>query len=145
MQAIAVRHWRNPGVRNAGNISTVLREYLFAEYCPAEKEIHRRLTVGDINRALDSLVQAASEGYFPEETEENSLRRREKQAASLRPIISRGTAEELYWVSREIMKDMKIGLGEKYFFDKWHPDALERYNATMNLQAVFNEMVDPSQ
>ena len=53
-------------------------------------------------------------------------------------------AEELMWVIRIILRQMKVGATEKTFFHIWHPDAEGLYNVSSNLRRVCWELHDPS-
>lgn len=52
-------------------------------------------------------------------------------------------AEELMWLIRIILKQMKVGATEKTFFDAWHPDADTMFNVSSSLRRVCWELYDP--
>lgn len=41
---------------------------------------------------------------------------------------------------RIILKDLKIGIGHETILKAYHPDAMELFNATSDLKAVFDEL-----
>jgi DNA ligase-4 len=51
-------------------------------------------------------------------------------------------AEELKWLVRIILKQMKVGATEKTFFDAWHPDADALFNVSSSLRRVCWELFD---
>jgi DNA ligase-4 len=51
-------------------------------------------------------------------------------------------AEELKWLIRIILKQMKVGATEKTFFDAWHPDADALFNVSSSLRRVCWELFD---
>jgi DNA ligase-4 len=52
-------------------------------------------------------------------------------------------AEELMWLIRMILRQMKVGASEKTFFDVWHSDAENLFNISSNLRRVCWELWDP--
>lgn len=60
----------------------------------------------------------------------------------MRDLIRKCTAEELKWLVRIILKDLKIGLSHERVLPIYHVDALEYYNATSSLREVCKEFVD---
>lgn len=53
-------------------------------------------------------------------------------------------AEELMWLIRIILRQMKIGATEKTIFHMFHPDAELLYNISSNLRRVCWELSDPA-
>lgn len=41
---------------------------------------------------------------------------------------------------QDSLKDLKIGIGYETILKSYHPDALELFNATSDLRAVFEEL-----
>ncbi len=58
----------------------------------------------------------------------------------MRELIIKSTGEELKWISRIILKDLKIGLSHERVLNIFHPDGLEYYNSTSSLKEVCNEL-----
>jgi DNA ligase-4 len=52
-------------------------------------------------------------------------------------------ADEMMWLIRIILKQMKVGATEKTFFDAWHPDADALFNISSSLRRVCWELWDP--
>ena len=48
------------------------------------------------------------------------------------------------WLLRIILKDLKVGLGDKIVFDALHPDANEFYKVNSSLEDVCSKLNDPS-
>jgi DNA ligase-4 len=44
---------------------------------------------------------------------------------------------ELKWLSRLILKDLKLGIGHEALLKLYHPQSLEIFNATSDLKQVF--------
>lgn len=52
-------------------------------------------------------------------------------------------AEEMMWIIRIILKEMKVGATEKTFFDSWHPDAAALFNVSSSLRRVCWDLWNP--
>ena len=51
-------------------------------------------------------------------------------------------AEELMWLIRMILRQMKVGATEKTIFEVWHPDAENLFNISSSLRRVCWELYD---
>ncbi|KAI9774767.1 MAG: DNA ligase (ATP) [Geoglossum umbratile] len=87
------------------------------------------MTIGEVNELLDRLATAQKE---------------ENQLPIFETFYKRMNAEELMWLIRMILRQMKVGATEKTFFDIWHPDAENLYNVSSSLRRVCWELHDPS-
>lgn len=58
-------------------------------------------------------------------------------------IVKLCTADEILWIIRIILKDLKIGLKYEKLLELFHPDAPEYYNATSSIKEVCKEFIDP--
>ena len=86
------------------------------------------MTIGEVNDYLDRLSVAQKE---------------ENQLPLFEVFYKRMNAEELMWLIRIILRQMKVGATEKTFFDIWHPDAETLYNVSSSLRRVCWELHDP--
>ncbi|WAR24448.1 DNLI4-like protein, partial [Mya arenaria] len=59
-------------------------------------------------------------------------------------LITNMSALELKWLTRMIVKELKIGLSQASVLSVFHPDAEEFYNVNNNLEKVCRMMHDPS-
>ncbi|KAI9768243.1 MAG: DNA ligase (ATP) [Geoglossum simile] len=87
------------------------------------------MTIGEVNELLDRLATAQKE---------------ENQLPIFETFYKRMNAEELMWLIRMILRQMKVGATEKTFFDIWHPDGENLYNVSSSLRRVCWELHDPS-
>ncbi|RMD43823.1 hypothetical protein DV735_g1327, partial [Chaetothyriales sp. CBS 134920] len=87
------------------------------------------MTIGEVNDKLDELSAAARE---------------DNQLPIMTHFYQRMNAEEMKWLIRIILRDMKIGSSEKTFFHLWHPDAESLFNISSNLRRVCWELYDPN-
>lgn len=54
-------------------------------------------------------------------------------------MLQRCTSDELLWIIRIILKDLKVGMKYEKVLEYFHPDAPEYYNATSSLREVCRE------
>jgi DNA ligase 4 len=87
------------------------------------------MSIEEVNQLLDKLAAAPKE---------------ENQLPILKEFYQRMNAEELMWLIRIILRQMKVGATEKTFFDIWHPDAESLFNVSSSLRRVCWELHNPS-
>ncbi|KAI4672813.1 DNA ligase (ATP) [Alternaria triticimaculans] len=86
------------------------------------------MSIAEVNNALDKLSQVGAE---------------EEQVKIFKRFYRRMNAEEMTWLIRMILRQMKIGATEKTLLDIWHPDAETLFNISSNLRRVCWELFDP--
>ncbi|KIY03939.1 uncharacterized protein Z520_00631 [Fonsecaea multimorphosa CBS 102226] len=122
-------NWKQPGQtaasRMAGDFAGRCYEALSKR--PMRVEVGD-MTIGEVNELLDKLSGAPRE---------------ENQLPILAEFYKRMNAEELMWLIRVILKQMKVGATEKTFFHIWHPDAESLFNVSSNLRRVCWELYNP--
>lgn len=120
-------HWKIPGQsKSAGDFA--LRCYEVISKRPMRIEVGD-MTIEEVNDLLDKLSAAPRE---------------EHQLPLLTEFYKRMNAEELMWLIRIILRQMKVGATEKTFFHIFHPDAETLFNVSSNLRRVCWELYDPS-
>lgn len=87
------------------------------------------MTIAEVNEHLDKLA--------------NVGQKEEDQLPIFQRFYRRMNAEELTWLVRIILRQMKIGATEKTILDIWHPDAELLYSVSSNLRRVCWELYDP--
>jgi DNA ligase 4 len=87
------------------------------------------MTIGEVNDLLDQLSAASKE---------------ENQLPIMEHFYRNMNAEELLWLIRVILRQMKVGATERTFFEMWHPDAESLFNVSSSLRRVCWELYDPS-
>ncbi|KAI9816809.1 MAG: DNA ligase (ATP) [Pycnora praestabilis] len=85
------------------------------------------MTIAEVNELLDRLSAA---------------QRDEHQLLIFEEFYKRMNADELMWLIRIIIRQMKVGATEKTFFDIWHPDAEGLFNVSSSLRRVCWELHD---
>ncbi|XP_077660996.1 DNA ligase (ATP) DNL4 [Aspergillus fumigatus Af293] len=87
------------------------------------------MLIEEVNEKLDKLSAASKE---------------EQQLPILAEFYRRMNPEELMWLIRIILRQMKVGATERTFFDVWHPDAENLYSISSSLRRVCWELHDPN-
>lgn len=87
------------------------------------------LTIEEVNEKLDKLSIASKE---------------EEQTPILAEFYKKMNPEELTWLIRIILRQMKVGATERTLFHAWHPDAESLYNISSSLRRVCWELHDPN-
>ncbi|VBB86621.1 Pamus-53 DNA ligase 4 encoded by the Pamus-53 gene [Podospora comata] len=85
-------------------------------------------TIGEVNVLLDRLAGASGEG---------------EQLPIFEEIYRNCCAEEVMWLVRIILKDMRVGATERTFLGLWHPDAEALFSVSSSLRRVCWELWDP--
>ena len=123
-------NWRQPGQnsisRMAGDFAG--RCYEAISKRPILTEVGN-MTIGEVNALLDKLSAAQKE---------------DAQERIFADFYKRMNAEEMMWLIRIILRQMKVGATEKTFFNIWHPDADSLFSVSSNLRRVCWELYDPS-
>ncbi|KAK4252146.1 ATP dependent DNA ligase domain-containing protein [Corynascus novoguineensis] len=85
-------------------------------------------TIGDVNVMLDRLAGASGEA---------------EQLPIFEEFYQGMNAEELMWLVRIVLKEMKVGATERTFLGLWHPDAEALFSVSSSLRRVCWELYDP--
>lgn len=128
--AYSLLNWKQPGQssvsRMAGDFAG--RCYEAISKRPILTEVGN-MTIGEVNDLLDKLSAAQKE---------------DAQEPIFAEFYKRMNAEEMMWLIRIILRQMKVGATEKTFFSIWHPDADSLFNVSSNLRRVCWELYDHS-
>ena len=123
-------NWKLPGQKSS---STMAGDFAGRCYEVLSKRSMRtsvgNMTIDEVNERLDRLSIASKE---------------EQQLPIIEEFYSRMNAEELMWLVRVILRQMKVGATEKTILDIWHPDAETLFNVSSNLRRVCWELYDPA-
>ena len=123
-------NWKQPGQttvsRMAGDFAGRCFEVISKR--PMRTEAGN-MTIGEVNDLLDKLSAAQKE---------------DAQLPIFAEFYNKMNADELTWLIRIILRQMKVGATEKTFFNIWHPDADSLFNISSNLRRVCWELYDPA-
>lgn len=122
-------HWKLPGQTAASRLAGDFAGRCFEVISkrPMRTAVGD-MTIAEVNEQLDKL--AASVG------EAENLR-------VFETFYNRMNAEEMMWMIRIVLKQMKVGATEKTFLDLWHPDGEALFNVSSSLRRVCWELYDP--
>jgi len=122
-------HWKLPGQsvasRLAGDFAGRCYEVLSKRPMLTEPGDMR---IAEVNELLDRLAAASGEA---------------EQLPIFDIFYKRMNAEELMWLIRIILKQMKVGATERTFLSLWHPDAEALFSVSSSLRRVCWELYDP--
>lgn len=122
-------HWKLPGQtvasRMAGDFAGRCFEVLGKRQLRAEPG---DMTIGEVNTLLDTLSGASGEA---------------EQLPIFEKFYQRMNAEEMMWLIRIILKQMKVGATERTFLNLWHPDAEALFSVSSSLRRVCWELYNP--
>ncbi|KAK4123844.1 ATP-dependent DNA ligase [Parathielavia appendiculata] len=135
----ALMHWKLPGqggggggmggrfgsTRSAGDFAGRCFEIVGKRQMRTEPG---EFTIGEVNVMLDRLAGASGEA---------------EQLPIFEEFYQGMNAEELMWLVRIILKDMKVGATERTFLGLWHPDAEALFSVSSSLRRVCWELYDP--
>ncbi|KAF8102614.1 hypothetical protein N665_0198s0309 [Sinapis alba] len=128
--AVRLLNWRKGGTAkagaNAGNFSLIAAEVLQRRQGMASGG----LTIKELNDLLDRLASSENRG---------------EKTSVLSTLIQKTNAQEMKWVIRIILKDLKLGMSERSIFQEFHPDAEDLFNVTCDLKLVCEKLRDRHQ
>ena len=125
-------NWKQPG-QNTARANSMAGDFAGRCFEVIRKRSMRNnvgdMTISKVNDLLDTLSAAQKE---------------ESQLPIFEQFYNNMNADELMWLIRIILRQMKVGATEKTFLHIWHPDAESLYNISSNLRRVFWELHNPS-
>jgi DNA ligase-4 len=122
-------NWKLPGVsaaRMAGDFAG--RCYDVISKRPMRTE-PGDMSIEEVNKKLDDLSAASKE---------------DQQIHILAEFYRHMNPDELTWLIRIILRQMKVGATERTLFNVWHPDAENLYSISSSLRRVCWELHDPN-
>ena len=123
-------NWKQPGQTTASRMAGDFagRCYEVISKRPLRTEVGN-MSIAEVNDRLDQLSAAQKE---------------DQQAAIFAEFYRKMNADELMWLIRIILRQMKVGATERTFFAIWHPDAEQLFSISSNLRRVCWELYDPA-
>lgn len=122
-------NWKQPGLTNtsamAGDFAGRCYEVIKKRPMLSQPG---NMSIAEVNDVLDRLATAPG---------------KEGQTPIFAEFYNKMNAEELLWLIRIILRQMKVGATEKTFFNIWHPDADSLFNVSSSLRRVCWELYSP--
>ncbi|KAI6784970.1 DNA ligase-like protein [Emericellopsis cladophorae] len=123
-------HWKLPGQTTASRLAGDFAGRCFEVISKRPMRIEPGdMTIAEVNVQLDRLAASAGE--------QENLR-------VFEVFYNRMNAEEIMWIIRIILKQMKVGATERTILDLWHPDGEALFSVSSSLKRVCWELHDPS-
>ena len=127
---LSILNWKLPGqaakARMAGDFAG--RCYEVISKRPMRTDLGD-MSIEEVNEKLDQLSAAAKE---------------DEQLPIMAEFYRRMSPDELLWLIRIILREMKVGATERTLFNVWHPDAENLYSISSSLRRVCWELHDPN-
>ncbi|KAK7204444.1 putative DNA ligase [Myxozyma melibiosi] len=107
----------------------------FAERCfqimkkREAKPDYGKMTIDQVNETLEELSKHS---------------KADDQLPVLKRFYENMNAEEMKWLIRIILRELRIGVSERLLFYLWHPDAVALYSISHSLKRVCWELCDPT-
>lgn len=122
-------HWKLPGQttasRLAGDFAGRCYEVLLKR---PMRTAYGDMSIAEVNEQLDKLAESSGETEYLKIFE---------------IFYKRMNPDELMWLIRIILKQMKVGATERTFLNLWHPDGEALFNVSSSLRRVCWELYDP--
>ncbi|XP_060566406.1 DNA ligase 4-like [Ruditapes philippinarum] len=112
---------------DVGDFASVVY-FVLQNRCPSRGT----LFIEEVNDCLDGIAT------------NNVAKKKDAVRKHIVKLITNMSALELKWLTRMIVKELKIGLSQSSVLSVFHPDAEEFYNVNNNLEKVCRMMHDPS-
>ncbi|KZZ90852.1 DNA ligase I, ATP-dependent family protein [Moelleriella libera RCEF 2490] len=121
-------HWKLPGqtmaARLAGDFAG--RCYEVISKRPMIPHVGN-MTIAEVNQQLDRLAASSGEA---------------ENLAVFETFYNRMGAQEMLWLIRIVLKQMKVGATERTFLNMWHPDGETLFSVSSSLRRVCWELYD---
>jgi DNA ligase-4 len=122
-------HWKLPGVKSTSQMAGDFAGRCYETLLDRERRTDPgNMTVEQVNDLLDQL---------------SSKHKEEEQLPIFSEFYDNMNREEMMWLIRIILRQMKVGATEKTLFEAWHKDAENLFNVSSSLRRVCWELVDP--
>lgn len=127
--ALRLLHYKAPKTAraDAGDFASVAY-FVLQNRCPTRGT----LTIHEVNDCLNGIA------------ENNAAKKKDMVRKHILRLLTNLSAVELKWLTRMIVKELKVGLSQASVLSVYHPDAEEFYNVNNNLEKVCRLMRDLS-
>lgn len=123
-------HWKLPGQTMASRLAGDFAGRCFESISKRPMRTDPGdMTIAEVNEQLDKLAASAGES---------------ENLHVMEVFYSRMNAEEMMWLIRIILRQMKVGATEKTLLHLWHPDGETLFSVSSSLRRVCWELWDPA-
>lgn len=121
---LSLINWKTPGKSSNSSGDFAVRCFEALEKRPL-KTTPGEMRIARVNQLLDQLAAAHGE---------------KEQTPIFREFYSHMNPEEMQWLIRMVLKQMKIGATERTLLDRWHKDGSKLFNVSSSLRHVCWEL-----
>ncbi|BGP36353.1 DNA ligase (ATP) [Rhodotorula kratochvilovae] len=138
--ALKLINWKVPTAQDpgAGEFAAVAQEVIKSRSMVVRRVSDTSIDV--VNEILDELSHTRG-AAIDVQGHKRSLQA--EHARILKRCVQKMTPSEMKWLIRIILRDLKIGMGEKTIFDRLHPDANHLFNTCSDIMRVCWTLHDP--
>lgn len=121
---LSLINWKTPGKSSSSSGDFAVRCFEALEKRPLKTD-PGDMRIGRVNQLLDQLAAAHGE---------------KEQMPVFREFYNQMNPEEMQWLIRMVLKQMKIGATERTLLDRWHRDGSKLFNVSSSLRHVCWEL-----
>lgn len=121
---LSLINWKTPGKSSISSGDFAARCFEALEKRPLKTDAGE-MRIGQVNQLLDQLAAAHGE---------------KEQMPIFHEFYNHMNPEELQWLIRMVLKQMKIGATERTLLDRWHRDGSKLFNVSSSLRHVCWEL-----
>ncbi|OAA74215.1 DNA ligase, ATP-dependent [Cordyceps fumosorosea ARSEF 2679] len=123
-------HWKLPGQTMAARLAGDFAGRCFEAISKRPMRTEPGdMTIAEVNEQLDRLAASAGES---------------ENLHVFETFYNRMNAEEMLWLIRIVLRQMKVGATEKTLLYLWHPDGETLFSVSSSLRRVCWELYDPA-
>ncbi|KAM3510048.1 hypothetical protein MY11210_006054 [Beauveria gryllotalpidicola] len=123
-------HWKLPGQTTASWLAGDFAGRCFEAISKRPMRTEPgTMTIAEVNEQLDKLAASAGES---------------EKLHVFETFYNRMNAEEMLWLIRIVLRQMKVGATEKTLLYLWHPDGETLFSVSSSLRRVCWELWDPA-
>ncbi len=125
-----VRYYTKPDYAGplAGNFARVVKQVTKSRLSSAADPNKQNLTIGQVNELLDQVCHTND---------------KKERHVVLCKLFTKLCCEEMFWLCRIVLKDMKMRIGRDTVLKYFHKHAMDIFNASTSLRKVCACVADP--
>ena len=112
----------------AGNFALVVKQVTKSRLSSATDPNKQNLTIGQVNELLDQVCHTND---------------KKERHVVLCKLFTKLCCEEMFWLCRIVLKDMKMRIGRDTVLKYFHKHAMDIFNASTSLRKVCACVADP--
>ncbi|GAA6040368.1 hypothetical protein JCM8097_007579 [Rhodosporidiobolus ruineniae] len=140
--SVKLLNWKLPTKEDpgAGEFATVAYEVITTRSSVITSK--QEVTIDVVNQLLDELSHMKGNTFGPDGKKKSIG---VEHARLLKSCVQKMTPTEMKWFIRIILRDLKIGMGEKTILNQLHPDAVDVFNTCSDIKRVCWRLFNPNE